>query len=420
MRKIIFLFSSFFILFLFSAFWNNKVYAACSLNIEGNQPPVFSPDFNGPIKIIGSDGCFATTGGITYIILGYPLNINSSPQLYFNYSIYRKQASETNSITAQLDLTKSSWSATIGKDNPGSWIVKVCKANSTADCGGDSSSNGNVLGNVIPITVSGVLAPTPTPIPSNLPIASVFPNKCTYQINSPVGFILDKLQLNTNYRWWWDEDPGVKNDVIRTSSSPSATLNIPGSETTQVRIQIFCVDIEGLRRCRSGSQNSVTLRFTLDSPPNDGSAACITTSTGKQDLQNIPTPTPIAPPPPCSQWVDLSGTPIPTESPNIQNADYPKKCASVSTGLGIDIKTDAGDLVKSVFGVILSISGGIALILIIISGYQLIFSQGNPEAVKAAQERLTSAIVGLLFIIFSLVILQIIGADILKIPGFSK
>ena len=46
-------------------------------------------------------------------------------------------------------------------------------------------------------------------------------------------------------------------------------------------------------------------------------------------------------------------------------------------------------------------------------------SQGNPEAVKAATEQLTSAIIGLLFIILSFVILEIIGVDILKIPGFG-
>jgi hypothetical protein len=47
-------------------------------------------------------------------------------------------------------------------------------------------------------------------------------------------------------------------------------------------------------------------------------------------------------------------------------------------------------------------------------------SQGNPEKVQAAREQLTSAIVGLLFIIFSLAILTIIGVDILKLPGFTR
>jgi hypothetical protein len=47
-------------------------------------------------------------------------------------------------------------------------------------------------------------------------------------------------------------------------------------------------------------------------------------------------------------------------------------------------------------------------------------SQGNPEKIQAAREQLTAAIVGLLFIIFSLVIIQVLGYDILHIPGFGQ
>jgi len=47
-------------------------------------------------------------------------------------------------------------------------------------------------------------------------------------------------------------------------------------------------------------------------------------------------------------------------------------------------------------------------------------SRGDPNQLKAGQELLTSAISGLLLLIFSLVILRIIGVDILNIPGFSK
>lgn len=85
---------------------------------------------------------------------------------------------------------------------------------------------------------------------------------------------------------------------------------------------------------------------------------------------------------------------------------------------GIDI-TPAG-FVKTIFGTLLGLSGGIALLLIIFSGYKLIFSRGDPERVQGAKETLTSAIVGLLFIIFSLVILEVIGVDILKIPGLGN
>ena len=91
---------------------------------------------------------------------------------------------------------------------------------------------------------------------------------------------------------------------------------------------------------------------------------------------------------------------------------------SCPTAFG-DISTDPAGFISRVFGILLSLAGGIALLLIIISGYRLMASQGNPEKVQAAREQLTSAIVGLLFIIFSLAILTIVGVDILRIPGFG-
>ena len=47
-------------------------------------------------------------------------------------------------------------------------------------------------------------------------------------------------------------------------------------------------------------------------------------------------------------------------------------------------------------------------------------SQGDPEKVKNARDQLTAAIVGLLFIIFSLALLELITRDILGLPGFGS
>jgi hypothetical protein len=89
------------------------------------------------------------------------------------------------------------------------------------------------------------------------------------------------------------------------------------------------------------------------------------------------------------------------------------------TAIG-DIDTSVGGLIDKLLGLVLSIAGAIVILLIIISGYRLMMSQGNPEMIKDAREQLTAAIVGLLFVIFSLVILQIIGFNILGLPGFGK
>lgn len=136
------------------------------------------------------------------------------------------------------------------------------------------------------------------------------------------------------------------------------------------------------------------------------------------------------PPPPCAQWGGWNRTQyVPLTDDQAKNyfdengqlrpgnADI-VKCISVDTAIG-QISTEPQAFVRSIFNLVLGLAGGIALILIIISGYKFMASSGNPEATKAATEQLTSAIIGLLFIIFAFVILEMIGVDILKIPGFK-
>lgn len=60
--------------------------------------------------------------------------------------------------------------------------------------------------------------------------------------------------------------------------------------------------------------------------------------------------------------------------------------------------------------------GIIALICIIYAAFQIQTSRGNPEKIKKAQELLTSCIMGLMLIIFSVFILRLIGVNILRIP----
>jgi len=119
---------------------------------------------------------------------------------------------------------------------------------------------------------------------------------------------------------------------------------------------------------------------------------------------------------------DLSG-PVPAKvapSPICASFNEAGECTAINTALGEALPIDLPNLTKTVFTLLLSISGAIILLIVIRSGYILMISQGNAEKIKEAQDRLTSAVVGLLFLIFSLVILEVIGVDILKIPGFGS
>jgi len=92
----------------------------------------------------------------------------------------------------------------------------------------------------------------------------------------------------------------------------------------------------------------------------------------------------------------------------------------IQTALGCIPTKDPAQFVGWLLGAAIKIAGGIAFLLIILGAIKILTSAGNPENVKAGQELITSALMGLLFIIFSLFLLELIGVKILNIPGFSK
>jgi hypothetical protein len=68
---------------------------------------------------------------------------------------------------------------------------------------------------------------------------------------------------------------------------------------------------------------------------------------------------------------------------------------------------------------VLGFGGGVALLLMIFGSFGMITSSGNPDAIKKGREQFVNAIIGLLFIIFSTLFMEILGVDILGLPGFS-
>lgn len=96
----------------------------------------------------------------------------------------------------------------------------------------------------------------------------------------------------------------------------------------------------------------------------------------------------------------------------------PSGCKVVKTAIG-DIPTDPLGFIMRIFSIVLSVAGIGAIVIIIFAGYRMMLSRGNPEALKSARESLTAAVIGLVFIVFSLVLLSIVAGNILKLPGFT-
>jgi len=91
----------------------------------------------------------------------------------------------------------------------------------------------------------------------------------------------------------------------------------------------------------------------------------------------------------------------------------------IQTALGCIPIKDPTQFVGWLLGFAIKIAGGIAFLLIIFGAIKVLTSAGNPENVKAGQEMITSALMGLLFIIFSVFLLELVGVKILNIPGLG-
>ncbi|MDP4011356.1 MAG: pilin [Candidatus Roizmanbacteria bacterium] len=91
----------------------------------------------------------------------------------------------------------------------------------------------------------------------------------------------------------------------------------------------------------------------------------------------------------------------------------------VWTGIGCMVLNVQEVIQKQIFGIGLGFSGVASLFCIIFASFRMQTSAGDPEKVKQAQELITSCITGLIIVIFAVVILQVIGVDILRIPGLE-
>lgn len=123
-----------------------------------------------------------------------------------------------------------------------------------------------------------------------------------------------------------------------------------------------------------------------------------------------PTPTP------------TSGAPGPTRTPTPPSGATatPGGPPTTPTGICGIGQANPANFVSGLFGCGISLVGGIAVLFVIYGGFVFLTSAGDPTKIRVGKEYITYAIVGLLLAIFTLVILQVIGLDILNIPGFGS
>lgn len=73
-----------------------------------------------------------------------------------------------------------------------------------------------------------------------------------------------------------------------------------------------------------------------------------------------------------------------------------------------DANTELTELFSILNGIMIPITIIAGLFIIILSGYKILTSQGNPQELQTGKENLTSAIIGLIFVLMAVSILRVI------------
>ncbi|HUC94590.1 MAG TPA: pilin [Candidatus Saccharimonadales bacterium] len=96
---------------------------------------------------------------------------------------------------------------------------------------------------------------------------------------------------------------------------------------------------------------------------------------------------------------------------------------TANSGINTAIGCIPFDTTENLLGWILrwavGVGAGIAFLLIIYAGFLIMTATGDPKRIQAGQELLTSAIGGLILLIFSVFILKFIGVDVLGLCKFG-
>lgn len=110
---------------------------------------------------------------------------------------------------------------------------------------------------------------------------------------------------------------------------------------------------------------------------------------------------------------------IDTGTITLRNQPPPLDKQGIQTAIGC-VPIDPKAFIEKSLPVAFGASGGVAFLLMIFGAFQMITSAGNPDNVKKGREQFNSAIIGLVFILFSVLLLEVVGFNILNIPGFGR
>jgi hypothetical protein len=95
--------------------------------------------------------------------------------------------------------------------------------------------------------------------------------------------------------------------------------------------------------------------------------------------------------------------------------DWPDLPGGVKIEDNMELVATLPQLINYFFRFAVAISGILAFAMLIYGGFLYLTSAGNPPAQKEARERITSAVLGILILLSSVLLLQVINPDVLTL-----
>ena len=94
-------------------------------------------------------------------------------------------------------------------------------------------------------------------------------------------------------------------------------------------------------------------------------------------------------------------------------------CIKTDTGVGFSDQKGAPSFVQAMLNVVFSLAGGAAFLYLMYGGFIILTSRADPERLNYGKRLIYGSIIGLLFTLGSVFIVNLIGSGILHIPGMT-
>ena len=91
----------------------------------------------------------------------------------------------------------------------------------------------------------------------------------------------------------------------------------------------------------------------------------------------------------------------------------------IKTDLGFTEQEAASSVTQTLLNIIFGIVGGVAFLYLIYGSFIILTSQSNPERLNYGKRLVFGAIIGVVFTLASVFIVNFIASGILRIPGFG-